>query len=176
MSHFCYRCITAFFKSFRLIIPNQISIWFTQELCLGVYTKRILWFSSIRKDSRLFMLFRIPSFPLMPRSAVREHSCATSFTSPSDLWVFRPSQIMIYFLSASSDMSCRTALQKSPSFRVLFRYGVWILPSATRRNAIRLMVPWRMYSNSCSAGLPGRTGLSGYLRSNAWIPVISSVE
>ena len=63
-------------------------------------------------------------------------------------------------------MSCRTALQKSPSFRVLFRYGVWILPSATRRNAIRLMVPWRMYSNSCSAGLPGRTGLSGYLRLN----------
>lgn len=115
------------------MIPNQISIWFTQELCFGVYTNRTLWFSSMRNSSRLFMLFKMPSFPLMPSPSGRRHSSATNFTRPSDLWVFRPSQMIIYFLSGFSETSRRTARQKSCSFRVRFMYGAWITPSAVRK-------------------------------------------
>jgi len=46
---------------------------------------------------------------------------------------------------------------------------------ATLKVAIRLRVPWRMYSCSRRSGQPGRSGFVGAARSSAWMPVISSV-
>lgn len=66
-------------------------------------------------------------------------------------------------------------------YEIFFRpcgIQIWdsIRPDATSKNSIRVVAPWRIYSNSIFAHCPGRGGLSGYLCSNACIPVISSVE
>ena len=69
-----------------------------------------------------------------------------------------------------------TASTKSSSVRVEFKYGISIRPVATSKNPMRLVVPWRIYSNSILAHWPGNGSLSGYLCSSACTPVISSVE
>lgn len=158
------------------MMPNQISIWFIQEQCFGVYTIRILWSSRWRNSARLSRLFNIPDFPLQPRSSVRPHCCATNRTRLSDLCVFSPSQTNVHDASGSVPTIARMASTKSSSVRVGFRYGDSIRPVATSKKPIRLVVPWRMYSNSIRAAFSGITGLSGYLCSSAWIPVISSTD
>lgn len=158
------------------MIPNHISIWFIHEQCFGVYTKRILWPLLCRKSARLARLLRMPSFPLWPSSSSAQHCSATNRTRLSDLCVFRPSHTKVQDAPGSVSTNARTAFTKSSSVRVGFRYGFSIRPVATSKNPIRLVVPWRIYSNSMQAGLPGITGLSGYLCSNAWIPVISSMD
>ena len=45
-------------KCGRARMLNQISIWLSQELCLGVYTKRMRWLGSERKAARVLMLVR----------------------------------------------------------------------------------------------------------------------
>ena len=70
----------------------------------------------------------------------------------------------------------RTALNTLEMALVSFKYGGNIFPVATSKRPIRLVVPWRIYSNSIFASCPGSGSLSGYLCSNAWTPVISSVE
>lgn len=158
------------------MMPNQISIWFIQEQCFGVYTIRIRWSSRWRNSARLSRLFNIPDFPLRPRSSVRPHCCATNRTRLSDLCVFSPSQTNVHDASGSVPTNARMASTKSSSVRVGFRYGDSMRPVATSKKPIRLVVPWRMYSNSIRAAFPGITGLSGYLCSSAWIPVISSTD
>lgn len=62
-------------------------------------------------------------------------------------------------------------------------FSVWVLPTTpatlpvvTSKAAIRVCVPCRRYSNSRRSTLPGRIGRPGAMRSNAWMPVISSTE
>ena len=128
------------------------------------------------QSARLARLLRMPSFPLWPSSSSAQHCSATNRTRLSDLCVFRPSHTKVQDAPGSVSTNARTAFTKSSSVRVGFRYGFSIRPVATSKNPIRLVVPWRIYSNSMQAGLPGITGLSGYLCSNAWIPVISSMD
>lgn len=157
-------------------MPNQISIWFIQEQCFGVYTIRIRWSLLWRNSARLTWLFSMPDFPLLPRSSVRPHCWAMNRTRFSDLCVFSPSQTNVHDAPGSVPTSARMALTKSSSVRVGFRYGISMRPVATSKKPMRLAVPWRMYSNSIRAAFPGITGLSGYLCSSAWIPVISSTD
>ena len=67
----------------------------------------------------------------------------------------------------SVSTNARMASTKSSSVRVGFKYGFSIRPVATSKKPIRLVIPCRIYSNSMQAALPGITGLSGYLCSNA---------
>ncbi len=137
------------------MMPNQISIWFIQEQCFGVYTIRILWSSRWRNSTRLSRLFNIPDFPLQPRSSSRPHCCATNRTRLSDLCVFRPSHTNVHDASGSVSTNARMAYTKSSSVRVWFRYGDSIRPVATSKKPIRLVVPWRMHPNSIRCRFPG---------------------
>ena len=157
-------------------MPNQISIWFIHEQCFGVYTIRILWSFWWRNSARLSWFFSMPDFPLHPRSSDKPHCSATNRTRLSDLCVFKPSQTNVHGASGSVATNARMASTKSSSVRVEFKYGFSIRPVATSKKPMRLVVPWRIYSNSIRAAFPGITGLSGYLCSNAWIPVISSTD
>lgn len=125
---------------------------------------------------RLSRLLRMPFLPFSPSSPLMWHCSATNRTSVSDLCVFKPSHTNVQDACGSVSTSLRTASAKSSSVRVLFRYGASSRPVATSKKPIRLVVPWRMYSNSIRAAFPGITGLSGYLCSSAWIPVISSTD
>ena len=61
----------------------------------------------------------------------------------------------------SVSTNARMASTKSSSVRVEFKYGFSIRPVATSKKPMRLVVPWRIYSNSIRAVFPGITGLSG---------------
>ena len=52
--------------------------------------------------------------------------------------------------------------------------SVMTSPVVTFIAAMIETVPCRTYSNSRRASRPGRTGISGYLRDFAWMPVFSS--
>lgn len=138
--------------------------------------KRIRWEGSCRKSARLSMLFRIPLFPFLPSCTSGMQDSATKRTRDSDLWVFRPSHTKVHGASGAVATNAFTASTKSSSLRVEFKYGISTRPVATSKNPIRLVVPWRIYSNSILAHWPGNGSLSGYLCSSACIPVISSVE
>jgi len=47
---------------------------------------------------------------------------------------------------------------------------------ATSTLALSVSVPWRMYASSRRSTRPGPMGIVGGLRSQAWRPVISSVD
>ena len=51
-----------------------------------------------------------------------------------------------------------------------------ISPVCTSSAASSATVPWRLYSNSRRAGLPGSIGIVGRIGSLAWIEVFSSIE
>jgi hypothetical protein len=53
--------------------------------------------------------------------------------------------------------------------------GLMILQVATLKFAIKHNVPCRMYSNSTRSKRPGRTGFVAWSRSNACMPLFSSV-
>lgn len=123
-----------------------------------------------------FHTFKDPCFPFLPSSTPRAQASATKRTRASDLWVFRPSHINVHGACGSVPTNAFTASTKSSSVRVEFKYGISIRPVATSKNPMRLVVPWRIYSNSILAHWPGNGSLSGYLCSSACTPVISSVE
>jgi hypothetical protein len=69
-------------KSPRLItrrtrMLNQISIWFSHEVCLGTYTKRMRWPGSVKNAFRVATDFNTPRLPFLPRSPSIAHSRAT---------------------------------------------------------------------------------------------------
>ena len=64
----------------HISVPNQISTGFSQEPCLGVYTRRMRWLASCKKSAREFMSFRIPDRPFTPKSA----STSTGLRERSD--------------------------------------------------------------------------------------------
>ena len=123
-----------------------------------------------------FHTFKDPCFPFFAQF----HAKGTGFCHKADkgfnLWVFRPSHINIHGACGSVPANAFTASTKSSSVRVEFKYGISIRPVATSKNPMRLVVPWRIYSNSILAHWPGNGSLSGYLCSSACTPVISSME
>ena len=60
------------------------------------------------------------------------------------------------------------------SVRVASSVGQTIIPVTTFRPAVSVVVPCRVYSNSCFGTLSGWAGLSGAFRSMACSPVASS--
>ena len=62
----------------------------------------------------------------------------------------------------------------SGSVRVASSVGQTIIPVTTSRPAVSVVVPCRVYSNSCFGTLSGWAGLSGAFRSMAWSEVASS--
>ena len=71
---------------------------------------------------------------------------------------------------------CSMWLAKSASVRVGPIDGAINSPVVTRKLPISVNVPCRSYSNSIRAGFPAIIGLVGAIRSNAWMPVISSTQ
>src|SRR3954466_6293666 len=76
-------------RSLRARVLNQISTWFSHELCLGVYTNRIRWPGSDRNSARLPCDFSTPRFPFSPRSSLIPQASATYLTRLSDWCAFR---------------------------------------------------------------------------------------
>src|ERR1700735_4874922 len=93
LSILCWRCCLDVKlprrRSLRTRIENQISIWLSQEACLGVKWKVIRWLTSRRNASRVAIDWRMPDFPFSPRSWLMPQTCATKRTTPSDMWVLR---------------------------------------------------------------------------------------
>lgn len=131
-------------------MPNQISIWSIHELCFGVKTNCIRWEGLCRKSAQLFMFLRIPLF-LFP--SVLNPCCLLGPYLPVLLQLLRSSLLYVWDLSMAFPCSLLQC-----------------------QKTIRLVMPWRIYSNSIFAHCSGRGSLSGYLYSNACTPVILSVE
>ena len=130
----------------------------------------------MQKFTPAFHVFKDTFFPFSPSCESMPQASATYRTSDSDLWMLRPSHTNVHDAFGSVFINASTAFTKSSSVRVGFKYGASMRPVATSKKPVRLVVPWRIYSNSIFAHCPGWGSLSGYLCSSACIPVISSVE
>src|SRR5271166_3177345 len=161
--------------TFRVIIPKITSIWFSHELCLGVYTNRIRWLRSDKKACRLATDFKIPRTPFLPNFSSIPHTLATQFTRVSEQWMFKLSNTNTHDASGSVRTVRSMWLAKSASVRVGPMLGAINSPVVTTKLPIRLKVPCRVYSNSIRWQCSGIIGRLWALRSNAWMPVISSV-
>src|SRR3954452_10264027 len=149
------------FSSFLTRMLNQISIWFSHELCLGVYANRIRWLGSLKNSARLACDFSTPPFSFCPRSSSIPHACATYSTRLSDWCVFRLSTMNTHPPNGSVFTVCSTCALKSCSVRVGPMLGAISQPHQTSRLAIRHSVPCRTYSNSRFCARPGPAGPSG---------------
>src|SRR3954465_9906618 len=68
----------------RTRMLNQISIWFSHDVCFGTYTKRIRWLAFVRNAFRVATDFRTPLFPFTPRPSDTPHASATPRTKDSE--------------------------------------------------------------------------------------------
>jgi hypothetical protein len=70
-------------SSLRTRMENQISIWLSQEACLGVKWKTMRWVGSRRNASRVFLEASTPDLPLTPSVRLRPQWRATNRTTDS---------------------------------------------------------------------------------------------
>src|SRR5580704_4127223 len=54
-----------------MMTPNTVSTWFSHELCLGRYTNRTWWCSSLRNSRRVDCDFKIPALPFFSQHPLR---------------------------------------------------------------------------------------------------------
>src|SRR5271165_5946323 len=162
--------------TFRVIIPKITSIWFSHELCLGVYTNRIRWLRSDKNACRLATDFSTPRTPFFPNGCSIPHALATFRTNVSEQWMFKLSTTKIHEADGAVATVCSMWLAKSASVRVGPIVGAINSPVVTWKLPIRVNVPCRSYSNSIRAGFPAIISLVGAVRSNAGMPVISSTQ
>ncbi len=73
----------------RARIENHISIWLSQDACLGVKWKTMRWLGSRRNFSRVAIDLRMPHLPLRPRSPLKPMASATKRTTASEQWMLR---------------------------------------------------------------------------------------
>ena len=104
--------------TFRMIIPKIVSIWFSHELCLGVYTNRIRWLFSDKNACRLATDFSTPRTPFFPNGCSIPHAWATFRTNVSEQWMFKLSTTKIHKAVGSVATVCSMWLAKSASVRV----------------------------------------------------------
>jgi hypothetical protein len=71
-----------------MITPKTTSIWFSHELCFGLYTNRIRWLGSDKNAWRLAIDFSTPEIPFLPRAMVIWQARATYFISFQQHCVF----------------------------------------------------------------------------------------
>ena len=87
--------------TFRMITPKTVSIWFSHELCFGVYTNRIRWPSSDRNACRLATVLSTPRTFFFPNGPAIRHAWATHRTNVSEPWMFKLSTTKIHPASGS---------------------------------------------------------------------------
>src|SRR3954463_16827623 len=162
--------------TFRMITPKITSIWFSHELCLGRYTNRIRWLDSDKNACRLATDFSTPRPPFLPRAVPDPHASATSFTKPSEQWMFKLSTTNTHDPSGSVATVRSMWPAKSSSVRVGPIVGRGNSPVVTTKLPIRHNVPCRVYSDSISSHFLAIIGLLGAFRSSACRPVISSTQ
>src|SRR6266508_2044270 len=121
-------------SSLRTRMLNQISIWLSHEVCLGVYTNRMRCPWSLRKAARIFWDFNTPFWPLTPRSASMPQVWATHNTRPSDWCVFTLSSSNTQLVWGSLKTVCSTWATKSAF--VLF--GIRVEDKITRHDYARV--------------------------------------
>src|SRR5437868_11701064 len=92
--------------TFRMIIPKITSIWFSHELCLGVYTNRMRWLRSDKNVCRLATDFSTPRDPFFPNPCSIPHALATDFTKVSEQWMFKLSTTNTHDASGSVRIVC----------------------------------------------------------------------
>lgn len=163
------------FSNLLLNMLNQISIWFNQELCLGVYTNRILWLSSLKNACLLFIDSKMPRFLVTPRWLLIPHSSAIHFTISGDLWVFNWSMMNIHCPFGSVDTLFLMNVRKSSDVRVDNKIPL-TFPLPISNDAMSVVVPCRIYSCSCFSLWFGIKGLSGSALSIDCIPDFSSTD
>ena len=129
---------------------------------------------SMRNAFRVATDFSTPRLPFLPRSSAMPHSWATYRTNDSEAWIVRLSATKIQLACGSVATVAAMWTAKSTSVRVACTVGVITSPVATSKLPIRHWVPCRWYSNSRRSSWPGFIRLVGAIRSNAWMPVISS--
>ena len=92
------------------------SIWFSHELCFGVYTNRIRWPFSDRNACRLATDLRIPcGMFFLPNGSAIPHALATNRTSISEPWMFKLSTTKIHPASGLVATVCAMCSTKSNS-------------------------------------------------------------
>src|SRR5262249_31074575 len=134
--------------TFLMITPKTDSIWFSHELCFGVYTNRIRWLFSDRNACRLATDLRIPRTVFLPNGSSIPHALATYRTSISEQWMFKLSTTKIQPASGSVATVRAMCSTKSHSVRVGPIVGAISSPVVTLKLPIQLSVPCRVYSDS----------------------------
>ncbi len=110
-----------------------------------------------------------------PARSGKPQCSATNVTRLADLCVLRQSTIIIHSALGSVSTVRSMWATNSGSVRVASSVGQTIFPVTTSRPAVSVVVPCRVYSNSCLATPPpAATGLSGAFRSMACNDVASS--
>src|SRR3954469_4498359 len=75
---------------------NQISTWFSHDVCFGTYTNRTRCDASVRNAFRVATDFSTPLFPFLPSDSVgMPHTDATHHTSVAEVCVVRLSATKI---------------------------------------------------------------------------------
>src|SRR3974377_124357 len=100
--------------TFRMIIPKTASIWFSHELCLGVYPNRLRWLRSDKSARRLATDLSTPLDPFFPNSSLTPHFLATNFTRLCEQWMFKLSSTNTHDASGSARIVCSVGLGKTP--------------------------------------------------------------
>src|SRR3954471_705554 len=124
-------------RSLRTRVLNQISTWFSHELCFGVYTNRIRWSGSDRNFARLSWDFSTPLFSFSPKSSLISQASATYLTRLSDWCVFRLSTMNTHPPHGSVATVCSMCVAKSPSVRLGPSVGAMMQPHQISRLAVR---------------------------------------
>ena len=77
---------------------EPVSIWLSQEVCLGVKWKRMRWWMSSKNASRMAIDASTPDLPFSPRSSSISHRRATRRSTLSEVCVLRLSAITRHFV------------------------------------------------------------------------------
>ena len=126
------------FRARRDSTLNQISTWFSHDVCLGTYTNRIRWLASFKNSFRVATDFNTPLFPFTPSGSTgNAHSPATNSTSVAEQCVVKLSATKIHPAFGSVAMARPMWAAKSASVRVSYTVGAITSPVATSKFAVK---------------------------------------
>ena len=77
---------------------EPVSIWLSQEVCLGMKWRRMRWWMSSKNASRMAIDASTPDLPFSPRSSSISHRRATRRSTLSEICVLRLSAITRHFV------------------------------------------------------------------------------
>src|SRR6202049_2599518 len=100
-------------RSFRTRMENQISIWLSQDACLGVKWKVMRWSGWRRNAARVALDASTPDLPLTPSLHLRPQERATRRTTDSERWMLRLSQTMSHLVLGAALLRARPRTSES---------------------------------------------------------------